>query len=274
MEERKENSGIEIFDAHIHLYPDAIAPACVPMLASRFGNAAAFDGTVTGARRYAAEKGLKAMLNLPVATKPAQVESINGWAAAINAEADTIYSLGTIHPDCNDCAAIIKHIADTGLRGIKMHPEYQQFTIDDVRMRPIYETCSETGMVLYLHAGGERVFDAPFRSSPQTIAQLIDAYPDLTVVAAHLGGFSMWEESERFLIGKRIYLDLSHCFNWVDTDERIVRMIRAHGVERIVFGSDGPWQDPKEIANRFLAQPFTRDEQKAILHDNAMRLFR
>ena len=258
-----------VFDWHTHLYPDALAPKVVPYLAARFGNAAAFDGTVAGAKRILAPAGVTAILNLPVATKPAQVRSINDWAAATNAF--PVYSLGSLHPDFPDPRGELLRIQSLGLKGIKLHSEYQGFTLDDPRMTPIWETCRERNLLVMLHAGGERVFQPPFHTLPSSIAALLKRFPGLTVIAAHLGGFGMWDDVERLLVGTPVYLDLSHTFNWMK-DEQIIRMVRAHGASHILFGTDAPWQDPGAILKRFLAQPFTEAEHRAILWDNANRL--
>ena len=258
-----------VFDFHVHLYPDVLAPKCVPMLSQRFGNPPAFDGTVAGLRSDMRGSGVRAALNLPVATRPDQVASINRWAAENNRA--PVFSLATIHPDLPNLGQVLEELRSAGFRGIKLHPEYQLFTLDDPRMKPVWESCQELGMLVMLHAGGERVFDPPYHTSPTAIARFIDRYPRLTVAAAHLGGFGMWDESERELIGKNLYLDLSHTFNWMP-DEQIVRMVRNHGVERILWGTDAPWQRPSEILARFLEQPFSERERSLILWENTCRL--
>jgi predicted TIM-barrel fold metal-dependent hydrolase len=259
----------QVFDFHNHLYPDSLAPKCVPYLAQRFGNAPAFDGTVAGVKKDMETSGVHAVLNLPVATKPSQVVSINNWAH--ENDSFPVYSLATIHPDLPDLAGELQRIRDLGFRGIKLHAEYQLFTLDDPRMNIVWEKCREFGLLVMLHAGGERVFEPPYHTSPTSIAAFIDRWPGLTVAAAHLGGFGMWDESERVLIGKDIWLDLSHTFNWMP-DEQIVRMARKHGIDRILWGTDAPWQKPSEILKRFLEQPFTDAERRKILWTNAHKL--
>jgi len=258
-----------VFDFHVHLYPDPLAQQAVGQLAHRFGNAPAFDGTVEGMKLNLAESGIFGSLNLPVATKPSQVDSINDWAAANNQ--GKIYSLATVHPDTPDIPGTLAAARAAGFKGVKLHPEYQAFTLDDPRLIPVWETCCGLGLFIFLHAGGERVFTPPFHTSPSSIAALIARYPGLTLVAAHLGGFQMWDESEEVLIGKKLYLDLSHTFFWM-SDEQIVRMVRKHGADKILFGSDAPWQTPARVLDAFLAQSFTKAEQRQILWENAARL--
>ena len=255
-----------VFDFHVHLYPDQLAERVVGQLAQRFGNPPAFDGTVDGLKDNLAESGIRGALNLPVATKPGQVDSINVWAAANNTA--PVYSLATVHPDTPDIPGTLAAAQAAGFRGVKLHPEYQTFALDDPRVAPVLETCSELGLFVFLHAGGERVFTPPFHTTPSTVAALLTRYPRLTVVAAHLGGFQMWDESEEVLIGKKLYLDLSHTFFWMP-GEQIVRMVRRHGVDKILFGTDAPWQTPAAVLGSFLEQPFAEAEQRKILWENA-----
>jgi len=259
-----------VFDCHVHLYPDALAPKAVSALAQRFGNPPAFDGTVAGLTADLARSGIRGALNLPVATRPDQVESINAWASAIHH--GPVRSLATIHPDTSDIPATLDSIQAAGFRGVKLHPEYQIFTLDDPRVQPIWSGCAERGLLVFLHAGGERVFAAPYHTSPRTLAALLEAYPRLTVAAAHLGGFQMWDEAEAELIGRPIYLDLSHTLFWM-IEEQLVRMVRQHGASRILFGSDAPWQSPETVLRAFLKLPFTTHQQRQILWDNAANLF-
>jgi len=264
-----------VFDFHVHIYPEALAPKLVPDLAARFGNPPSFDGTRSGYLSLISKSPNPQIpkfigaLNLPVATRPEQVRSVNNHAIATNLW--PVLSLGSIHPDFPEPAAELRRIRDAGLRGIKLHPEYQTFTLDDPRMAPIWRACSELGLLVMLHAGGERVFTAPYRTSPALIAQFLDAYPRLTVAAAHLGGFQMWDESEKFLIGKNIYLDLSHTLNFCPPDQ-LLRLIKNHPPELLLFGTDAPWQDPQKILADFLALPLPPSFQSAILHDNAAHL--
>lgn len=263
-----------VVDSHVHLYPDPLALKVTPALASRFGNAPAFDGTVGGCIAKNATSGILASLNLPVATKPDSVGGTNRfWSGYAPARSKGgVFSLASFHPQVEDKAAEVARIAEAGFTGIKFHPEYQLFGFNDAGMDDAWAAMSDFGLVAYLHAGGERVFKPPYRSTPSDVATLQQRFPKLKIVAAHLGGFGMWDEAEAALVGTSVYLDLSHTFFWMP-DAQILRMVKAHGAERILFGTDAPWQDQGEVLEAFLKLPLAEPERRAICHTNASTLF-
>lgn len=264
-----------VIDAHVHLYPDALAPKVVPVLSGRFGNAPAFDGTVAGCAANAAEAGIVLSVNLPVATTPDHVGHTNSfWSQCASGKHDgksPVMSLAALHPQTPDVADEVCNIARMGFAGIKFHPEYQNFRFNDAAMDDIWAAMSENGLVAYLHAGGERVFAPPFHSTPSEILELHRRFPKLKLAAAHLGGFGMWDEVEETLIGEDVFLDLSHTFFWMP-HERIHRMIKAHGVHRVLFGTDAPWQRPAEVLAAFLGLPLTDNERRQICCETARQL--
>ena len=264
-----------VIDAHVHLYPDSLAPKVVPMLSGRFGNAPAFDGTVAGCAANAAETGIVMSVNLPVATTPDHVGHTNSfwsqYASRGNDGDRSVISLAALHPHTTDAANEVCNIARMRFAGIKFHPEYQNFRFNDACMDDIWAAMSENGLVAYLHAGGERVFSPPFHSTPKEILELHRRFPKLKIVAAHLGGFGMWDEVEEKLVDEDVFLDLSHTFFWMP-HERIFRMIKAHGAHRILFGTDAPWQCPADILAAFLNLPLTDKEQRQICYETARHL--
>ena len=265
-----------VIDAHVHLYPDALAPKVVPVLSERFGNPPAFNGTIAECRANAANAGITLSINLPVATTPDHVGHTNAYwaqyAAKTKVDESAVTSLAALHPKTPDAANEVCEIVRMGFTGIKFHPEYQNFRFNDVCMNDIWAAMEESGLVAYLHAGGERVFSAPFHSSPSEILTLHRRFPKLKIAAAHLGGFSMWDDVERTLISENVFLDLSHTFFWMPS-EQIFRMIRMHGANRILFGTDAPWQKPSNVLSEFLKLPLSENERRAICCETASELF-
>lgn len=268
-----------VVDAHVHLYPEKLAKKVTPALSERFGNSPAFDGTIAGCKIKSAADGIAMSINLPVATKSESVADTNRFwmeyapSSSNGSGSPSVCSLAAFHPLVEDKGRAMEQIAAAGFTGVKFHPEYQMFRYNDKSMDEAWDAMSELGLVAYLHAGGERVFNPPYHSTPTEIATLQKRFPKLDIVAAHLGGFGMWDEVEEILAGGRVHLDLAHTFFWMP-DAQILRMIRRHGAERILFGTDAPWQNPGKVLKAFLSLPLDKREQKLICHDNAARLLR
>lgn len=261
---------IRVFDCHAHIFPDRIAAATVELLGAEAKIRPCYNGTRGGLLASMAEAGIGGALNCPIATRPDQVDSINRWAVAQNHW--PVLSLGAIHPDSPAPATILQSLKNAGIRGVKLHPEYQRFRLDDSRLDAIWEACRALDVVVMLHAGGDIAFDPPFRSDPESIATLVERMPGLRLIAAHFGSWQMWERVAKCLSNKPVFMDLSFTFGLLD-DDAIVSMSRAHGTQRIMFGTDAPWRPQREELLHFLRLPFTKSEQQRILWQNAADLF-
>lgn len=257
-----------IIDTHIHIYPDAVAAK----VAAKIGlpSEAAHPERLTAAGVVAAKEraGIALSVNQPVATRPEQVEGMNEWVKGLP---EGIVSFAALHPDTPDKGAVLRRLKAEGFKGIKFHPEFQSFRLDDPRMLGCWEEMAALGMVAYFHAGGDRSFEPPFHTTPSDFRDFVRRFPKLQVVAAHMGGYQMWYETETSLCGENLYLDLSQIFVFGETGQ-ITRLIRKHGAERILFASDSPWHDPAEDVRAFLSLPLEEREREAILHGNAERL--
>ena len=259
-----------IFDSHTHVFPDAIGPRVVAQLSASISIHPCYDGTRAGLLRKQAAAGISGCLNAPVATRADQVTTINNWAAEQNRW--PMLSLGAMHPDILDIRAELQRVKALGLPGVKMHPEFQGFAPDESRLDPVWQICSDLGLIVLLHAGNDCFFAPPCHASPAVIARVVRKWPALRLIAAHFGGFQLWDAVERDLIGQPVYLDTSFTIGHLP-DEQFVRMVRRHGVDRILFATDGPWQDASTAIAAFQRLPLTPAEQEAILWKNASGLF-
>jgi predicted TIM-barrel fold metal-dependent hydrolase len=185
---------------------------------------------------------------------------------------DRIVPFGSVHPDCADVAAQVLAVAAAGLRGIKLHPMYQGFAADERRAWPLYEAALEAGLIIGFHAGGDLSFPRDDdRASPSRILRVHRAFPQLRMVVAHLGGWSMWDEVARTLAGTDVYLETSYTFGTA-TPEQVARVLERHPAERVLFGSDSPWRDQAEslaLARAAFPDPAAR---RMVLQENAERL--
>ncbi len=268
---------MRVFDVHAHIYPDKVASKVLQQLTAeaerREGVKApptAYDGTSAGLLASLAASGFTAAMNCPIATKPGQTRSVNDWSAAQNAW--PVLSMGSVHPDDPDIAGEVRRIRELGLYGIKMHPEYQQFRLDDARLRPLWDAARTNGLPVLLHTGADICFPPPCNAPPCEVRKLVEAWPGLDVIAGHFGGWRMWDEVERGLLGAPVWLDLAFALEALPP-ERVAAMIRRHGAERVLFGTDAPWCDPAATLALFLRLPLTPAEQERILWSNAARLF-
>jgi uncharacterized protein len=259
---------MRIIDFHTHAFPDAIAPAAVASLAAEGDVSAVYDGTVTGLIATMDRSGVDVSVVQPVATKPSQASTINEWAVSV--ASDRIIAFGAMHPDLDDPATELARMHALGLRGFKMHSEYQAFAPDEPRLDPIWSAAAELGLIAFFHAGAD-IAVPTVRGTPGAFRRLLDRWPGLTVVLAHMGGYECWTEVAEVLAGREVWLDTSYTLGHL-SDEEFVSLVRAHGSDRVLFGSDGPWTDPAVEVAHLLRLGLEPAETEGILGRNAERL--
>ena len=259
-----------IIDIHTHTFPDSIAPAAVDKLEKKASLVAVGDGTRAGLITAVEEGGLDFAVVDPVATAPRQVASINAKAPGF-ADPRLIY-WGAMHPRIEDISAQLDTVCAQGMAGVKLHPDYQEFRADDPSVFPLYEEIQARGLVLLFHAGVDLGFDPPYGGPPDAIAHVLDAFPRLQVIAAHMGGFLMWDQVETYLVGREnLFLDTSFCVGRIP-QETFLRLINHHGAEHILMGSDWPWASPKDTVDWIRGLPLPSSQIDAILGKNAAQL--
>ena len=278
----------KIIDFHTHAFPDKIAGKTIDLLSKKAGIPAYTDGTTEGLRRSLTEAGISIGIVLPVVTRPEQFESITRFAAQINENGccyDTadgvnggqgggkadLLSFGGIHPDTPDYKRELKTLADLGFRGIKLHPDYQGVYFDDIRYMRIMEYASELGLIISTHAGVDIGFPDTVRCTPKRALKVLREIKPEKLVLAHMGGWSLWEEVIDTLAGEPVYLDTAYSMGHI-SEKHFMTLCRTHGAEKILFGTDCPWGNPKRDVETFLSMSLTTEEQELILHGNAEKL--
>ena len=265
-----------IIDFHTHVFPDAIAARTIHALRQKADIPAFTDGTLAGLKQSMAESGINISVVLPVVTKPSQFASVNRFAATIT-EKEGIISFGGIHPDTSNYKEELNTIKSLGLKGIKIHPDYQDCFIDDIRYLHILDFAFSIGLLTVTHAGVDVGFPEPAYCSPEKSAAVLKtlygnsmpAQPQL--ILAHTGGWQSWDKVERHLIGLPVWMDISFSLGMI-SNEQMLRIVRNHGAERMLFATDSPWSGQKETLEQFRALPLTAEEQSMILHQNAEKL--
>ncbi|MBQ2774999.1 MAG: amidohydrolase [Clostridia bacterium] len=259
----------KIIDAHCHIYPDKIAQKASAHTGDFYNISPLLDGKISTLLEHGEKAGIEHFVVQSVATTPCQVSSINNFIADSVAQSNGKFTgLGTLHPDSDDIEADVNELIGLGLNGVKLHPDIQQFKIDDYRMLKIYELC-EGRLPILMHTGDSR-FDY---SNPNRMKPILDIYTDLTVIGAHLGGWSMWEEAtENLCKYKNFYVDCSSSL-YALTPEKAKELIMAYGTKRVLFGTDYPLWEPEAETARFMQLELSEYEREDILYNNAAKIF-
>ena len=264
-------NGMEVIDAHCHIYPEKIVTRAVAGTDHFYDTVARCVGTVADLIAQHDEAGIDRAVVQSVATTPKQVPSINRFIAeSVEASNGRLIGLGTLHQDSEDQAADVKHIVELGLHGVKLHPDIQNFKVDDPRAERIYELCGEYDLPLLMHTGDKR-YD---NSNPDRMLPMVRKYRNVTFVGAHFGGWSIWEEAWKEYAGEpNFWVDCSSTFYWFPV-ESANEVLHHYGADRVLFGTDFPMWKPKTELDTFMKLDLTDDERRIILSENAKKVFR
>ena len=260
-----------VIDFHTHTFPEKIAKASLESLSACSGIGPHTDGTADGLRRSMEEGGVDLSVILPVMTRPAQFETVNAVAAKICEERNGLLSFGGIHPDCSDIRQKVWEIKGLGLKGIKIHPAYQEVYMDDIRYLRILEAATEQGLIVSVHAGVDIGLPAPVYAAVERIARAVRETAPEKLVLAHLGGWKEWDAVEEMLAGENVYLDTAFLEDYID-DGQLLRIIKKHGADKVLFGTDCPWSGQRESIERLKKLPLSEEEKKMIFAENAEKL--
>ena len=232
-----------IVDFHAHAFPDALAERAIGQLEHGGGVKAFLDGKVASLLASMDAAGIETSVICSIATKPEQSGPILKWSSQIASE--RIVPMASIHPKDPDPIGKARQAAEAGLCGIKLHPYYQDFDLDDETLFPFYRTLDELGLIVVCHTGFDFAFARDRKADPVRIVRVLDRVPGLRFVATHMGAWDDWEEVEKHLVGKPITMDVSLSLELLGRT-RAREMILGHPADRILFGSDSPWASQAE----------------------------
>lgn len=278
-----------IIDFHTHTFPDKIAKKAVQKLAGVSHTMPFLDGSVHELLSSMEEAKVDYSVNLPVMTSTDQVEKVNSSLIEQREQllSRGIITFGGMHPDYENYKEELKRLKQSGILGIKIHPAYQSVDLDDIRMMRILDRASELGLIVLTHAGIDvGLYDRNY-CSVRHILNVIDQVHPSRLVLAHMGNWGCWDELERDLAGATVWLDTAFAIGSITpnpiqdekpyletnlSDEDFVRITRKHGMDKILFATDSPWQDQKDYIERLRHTGLTLGEQKQVLGENAQRL--
>lgn len=260
-----------IIDFHAHAFADDLAPRAISRLEQMARTSARLDGRISSLLASMDRAGIDRAVLCPIATKPTQFEGIRRWARAMQAAHPRLTFLLSIHPTDPEALDRIDQTAAEGFCGLKFHPYFQDFVLDDERLFPLYERIASRGLLAVFHTGFDMAHSLERRADPARVRRVADAFPSMKLIATHLGGWRDWTEARKWLIGRPIFLETSDSLAELPPAEARA-MLMDHPADRILFGTDSPWADPSEELARWRALNLPEDRLAAALGLNAARL--
>lgn len=278
-----------IIDFHTHTFPEKNSVKVVQKLGSLSHTMPFTDGSVRELLASMKEAGVDYSINVPVMTTVEQVEKVNSSLIRQREElfSQGIISFGGMHPDYENYKEELRHLKQSGILGIKLHPAYQNVDLDDIRMMRIIDCASELGLIVLTHAGIDIGLSDHNYCSVSHILKVIDQVHPPGFVLAHMGNWGCWEDVERDLAGAPVWLDTAFAVGSITPDpnqnekpyreenlsnEDFVRICRKHGTNRILFATDSPWQDQKDYIGRIQSTELSKDELELVFSENARKL--
>lgn len=258
-----------LIDIHAHVYPDNLASKVTDHLKDHYGVPIKGQGTLQEYSTLCKNAGVTHGIVFTAATKPEQVEPANRWAI-LNHRRGNLIAFGTMHPLYTNIDEEMKRLRDAGIIGIKLHPDFQQFYLDDEQALAMYEKLAKHFIILF-HVGDDQVPNKINYATPERMANALELVPGLQAIAAHMGGYQMWDRAMESLVGKDVFFDTSSTLPFLGS-EKMRLMIEQHGYHRVLLGSDYPVNDPYSEVSGLKKLSLPEKQFNAIIGDNARRL--
>ncbi len=259
-----------IIDFHTHAFPDSLASKAMKALSDEVPGVPYFlDGRVRSLLKSMDRAGIERSVVASIATRAKQFEPILQWSCEIRSE--RLIPFPSVHPGDRDVAGRVRQIADEGFAGIKMHPYYQQFDMDEPRMDEFYSAASERQLAVLMHTGFDIAFERVDRAGPGRIMNVIGRFPELKLVTTHMGAWQQWDEVAKKVTGEDVYIETSYSLDDVDK-ETAKKIFFSHPKEKIIFGTDSPWADQCEEIDKIKKLNLGKDFEDMVFCKNALRL--
>lgn len=260
----------KIIDAHCHVFPDRIAMLATQNTKNFYDIPyTAYLGSACSLLEQCEETGVEKCVISIVATSPNQPKKLNEFSAQQAQEhPDRFIALGGLHPESAHIEEDFEYLLELGLKGVKLHPDIQGFKADCDGYKEIYHLCSQSGIPILIHTGDSR-YD---NSNPNRIAKILEEFPHLTVIGAHFGGWSLWEEAtEKLYKYENFFVDTCSSA-YLLSDTTMKRIINKYGTDKVIFGTDYPiWKQEDEI-KRIMSLGFSDDDLEKIFCKNIEKL--
>lgn len=258
-----------IIDFHTHAFPDKLATSAIPYLEKEGNVKACLDGTISSLLASMDRAGIEQSVVCSIATRPAQFDSILAWSKQIRS--DRIIPFLSFHPSDVNYLERIDQIKAEGFKGIKLHPYYQEFKIDEDRLLAAYEKICENNLIVVMHTGFDIAFPRLRIADPPRIMRVIERFPELKLVTTHLGSWEQWDEVRASMAGKPVYMDISYTLDFLPREEALA-IINLHPREYLIFGTDSPWADQEKSIRQLRDLGLDQETTESILRKNGNRL--
>jgi predicted TIM-barrel fold metal-dependent hydrolase len=265
---------MNIIDFHTHIFPDKIAKQAMDALAAESGEyRPCTDGTLAGLLASMDRAGISSSLVANIATRPNQMLSILEFCRQI--KSDRIHPLISFHPsnDFYDVEDMFNDAASEGIRGVKLHPMYQGFVIDDKHMYAFYELVASFGFYLMFHTGFDMAFPGNTQADVERVRKVADWFKDLTIVCTHLGGWKQWDRARVLADCGNVYTETSMVITET-SDEQFLKTLLMFDEDRVLFGTDSPWTDQKKMLEHARSLRIPDQRKEKMLYRNAAALQR
>ena len=259
----------KIIDCHTHAWPSKVSQKAREHLETLFRVKLVGDPTVETLLFHMDKNGISRSALAAVATRPEQVPSINDWVMSVRSK--RIIALASMHPQYSDWRKEVARLRGR-VDGFKLQPEFQNFYVDDESVFPMYEAIAAAGLPILFHTGEELSGTMLIRSSPDRLLKVHQRFPNLKIIAGHFGGFGLWPDVEKYLIGEDIYMDTSYFFGYFP-EEKIRQFLIGHRKDRLLFGTDFPLVDQKKDIDVLMGLDIPDDLKDRIFFENAEALF-
>ena len=267
-----------VIDFHTHIFPDKIAKSTIDALANKAENKPYTDGTVQGMVDAMLRADADICVTLPVLTKATQFDSVTKFAILVNerfsAQEKKLISFGGMHPSCEDIDGKMQYLKSMGIKGVKIHPDYQGTFIDDKGYIEILKCAKKYDMVVVTHSGIDDGYKGePVRCPPERVLKVIEEVNHDKFVLAHYGGHKQWEEVYELLAGKNVYFDTAYTLHEI-SEELFKKILSKHGEDKVLFATDCPWRDIKDDLQILKSFSLSESTLNKILYKNALNLLK
>jgi predicted TIM-barrel fold metal-dependent hydrolase len=259
-----------IIDFHTHCFPEKIAKKTIEKLSFVSGGLMPqTDGTENGLLSLMESDKIDKSVVLSIATNANQQTKVNDFA--ISLKGDRIIPFGSVFPFSEDWESELYRLKENGIKGIKLHPDYQQFFVDDERLFPIYKTIERLGFILVFHAGEDFGFPPPYKATPERLRKVVSLI-ETPVVCAHWGSLLMCDDVLKYLCDvDNCYFDTAFGYGTMPK-ARALEILEKKDINKILFGSDSPWNAPSWDVNMLKTMGLSYEEEEKIFYKNAEKL--